>query len=60
MTVDVRKVGAGLALLVASSVILVASGEASATVPLALTAVAAVGLAAGSLLVGTAGEGRPV
>lgn len=60
MTTDVRKVAAGVALILLSSVILVASGDADATIPLYLTAAAAVGIAAGSLLVGTAGEGRPV
>lgn len=60
MTMDVRKVVAGIALLVLSSAILVASGDANVTLPLFLTAAAAVGLAAGSWLVGTAGGGRPV
>lgn len=55
---DVRQVVAGVVLLLVSSAILVASGEAGAAVPLYLTAAAAVGLVAGSLLVGTAREGR--
>lgn len=59
MAMDYRKVAAGVALLLVSSAILVASGDVNATLPVYLVAAAAIGIATGSWLVGTAAEGRP-
>lgn len=64
MATDKRKVYAGAALLVVSSVLILASGPfdigVSATVAGVVGAVASLGLAAGSLLLGTSEDGRAV
>jgi len=64
MATDKRKVYAGAALLVVSSVLILASGPFdigfSTTVAGVMAAVAALGLAAGALLLGTSEDGRPV
>lgn len=60
MDMDVKRVAVGVILLLVSSVVIMAAGNPGTAVPLGLTAVAALGLAAGSLLVGTSGSGRPV
>ena len=64
MATDKRKVYAGAALLVVSSVLILASGPfdigISTTVAGIFAAVASLGLAAGSLLLGTSEEGRAV
>jgi len=64
MATDKRKVYAGAALLVVSSVLILVSGPfdigLSSTIAGVLAAVAALGLAAGSLLLGTSEEGRAV
>jgi hypothetical protein len=58
---DTKKVALGVVLLAVSSVILMATGilrEQSLLIPAAL---ASLGMAAGSLLIGTSGsDGRPV
>ncbi|PSQ26589.1 hypothetical protein BRD03_09705 [Halobacteriales archaeon QS_9_68_17] len=58
---DTKKVALGVVLLAVSSVILIATGimrEQSLLIPAAL---ASLGMAAGSLLIGTSGgDGRPV
>ena len=60
-TMDTKKVALGVVLLAVSSVILLATGimrEQSLLIPAAL---ASLGMAAGSLLIGTSGsDGRPV
>lgn len=60
MASDQTKTIAGIALLVVSSVLLLAAGMINVTVPLVLAAVATTGLAIGSLLVGTTGDGPTV
>lgn len=56
---DTRKVLLGAALLVAGTVVLV-SGQFTTALPGVLGSLAALGLAAGALLVGTSHGGRPV
>jgi len=58
MTTNTRKLAAGGALLFVSSFVIIALGVAD--LPIVLGAVAALGLAAGALLVGTSEGGRPV
>jgi hypothetical protein len=60
MASDRTKIYAGIALLVVSTIALLAAAMVDLSMPLALAAVATTGLAIGSLLVGTSGEGRPV
>lgn len=64
MATDKRKVYAGAALLAVSSVLILASGPfdtgISTTVAGVVGAVAALGLAAGALLLGTSEDGRAV
>ena len=64
MATDKRKVRAGAALLVVSSVLILVSGPFDlgipATVAGIMASVAALGLAAGALLVGTSEDGRAV
>ena len=52
MATDVRKLGIGVALLVASTLLIIGTGVMTAPLPDPMAAVAAMGLAAGSLLVG--------
>lgn len=52
MATNVRKLGIGVALLVASALLIIGTGVMNAPVPDPMAAVAAIGLAAGSLLVG--------
>ncbi|WP_135664415.1 hypothetical protein [Halorhabdus rudnickae] len=59
MSTDSTKQLAGFALLLVSSVVILAGGMTD-LLPLVTGSVAALGLAAGALLVGTSGEGRPV
>lgn len=59
MTTDSLKERGGFALLVVSATIILAIGVTD-LVPVFVAGVAAIGLAAGTLLVGTAGEERPV
>ena len=60
MATDMRKVGVGVALLLVSSAIVIGTGQIDIGLPRALGSVAALGLAAGSLLVGTSEKARPV
>jgi len=64
MATDKRKVYAGAALLFVSSVLILMSGPfdigISTTVAGVMAGVAALGLAAGSLLLGTSEDGRAV
>lgn len=57
---DTTKVAVGALLLVVSSAILFGLGVAGGTLPVLIGAVAALGMAAGALLVGTSHERRPV
>ncbi|WP_202614424.1 hypothetical protein [Halostella litorea] len=57
---DTKKVALGAVLLVVSSVVLLATGALRDTSLLIPAAIASLGMAAGALLVGTAGDGRPV
>ncbi|WP_336362819.1 hypothetical protein [Halalkalicoccus salilacus] len=59
MASDQTKLIAGAALLVLSTILLMAAGL-SGLVPLVLAGVATAGLALGSLLIGTTGKGRAV
>ena len=59
MTTDSTKQLAGFALLIVSSVGILAGGLTD-VLPVVAGGAAALGLAAGALLVGTADEGRPV
>lgn len=60
MATDTRKVIAGAVLLVLSSVLILGSGQVEIGLPRILASVAALGLAAGALLVGTSENARPV
>lgn len=60
MASDQTKTIAGVGLLVVSGALLLVTGMINLSVPLVLAAVATTGLALGSLLVGTTGEGRAV
>lgn len=60
MPTDKRKVMLGAVLLVVSSALILAAGQLGAGVPMLAAALAALGLAAGALLVGTSEDGRPV
>ncbi|MHB9288362.1 hypothetical protein ACKVMT_15135 [Halobacteriales archaeon Cl-PHB] len=58
---DMRKVLFGAVLLVAGTAIIFGlSGSGAAGLPVALGSLAALGLAAGALLLGTSEPGRPV
>jgi len=59
MATNARKLGFGVLLLAVSAVMILGTGLMNAPLPDPLAAVAALGLAAGSLLVGTSGEGAP-
>ncbi|MDL5361870.1 hypothetical protein [Halalkalicoccus sp. NIPERK01] len=60
MASDQTKTVAGALLIVVSGALLFATGMINLSVPIALAALATTGLAIGSLLIGTTGEGRPV
>lgn len=53
-------VGIGVVVLLLSTVALLATGLATAPVPSATAALAVLGMAVGSILVGTAVDGSPV
>lgn len=59
MASDKVKLIAGAALIVVSTIVLMAAGLFF-SLPLVLAAIATTGLAVGSLLIGTTGEGRSV
>ncbi|MFC7027509.1 hypothetical protein ACFQJ5_07780 [Halomicroarcula sp. GCM10025324] len=60
MATDKRKVILGGVLLAVSTALILGTGPLGVSVPLVGAAIAALGLAAGALLVGTSEEGRPV
>lgn len=60
MVTNTTKVGLGALLLLVSSVLILATGTFGSAVPVVSASVAALGLAAGALLVGTAEDGQPV
>jgi len=60
MATDTRKVALGALLLVVSSALILGTGQVSLNVPVYAAALAALGLAAGALLVGTSEDGRAV
>jgi len=60
MATDTRKVILGAVLLAISTVLILGSGAIDIGIPAAAGALAALGLAAGALLVGTSEDGRPV
>lgn len=57
---DTQKVALGTLLLVASTAALFALTPQNSTLPVAVGAIASLALAAGALLVGVSGDGRPV
>jgi hypothetical protein len=57
---DTQKVGLGALLLVASTAALLALTPQNSILPAAVGAIASLTLAAGALLVGVSGDGRPV
>jgi hypothetical protein len=59
MAVDTKKIVGGAALLLVSSVILLGAGMSNG-IPVVLIVLAAFGMAAGALLLGTSEGGRPV
>jgi heme/copper-type cytochrome/quinol oxidase subunit 3 len=60
MATDTRKVVLGTLLLVASSAIILATGQLGSGLPGWAAALAALGMAAGALFVGTSEDARPV
>lgn len=60
MATDTRKVILGAVLLAISTVLILGTGAIDIGIPAAAGALAALGLAAGALLVGTSEDGRPV
>lgn len=60
MATDTTKVGLGVVLLLISSVLILGTGVQGVNLPLIGASVAALGMAAGALLVGTSEDGRPV
>jgi len=60
MATDVRKLGLGAAVLLASSIAILVTGVMDAPVPDLLAGLAALGLAAGALLVGTSEDDAAV
>lgn len=60
MVTDRQQTIAGIVVFVVSAALLFVAGTIDLAAPLVLAAVATSGLAIGSLLIGTTGEGRPV
>ena len=60
MATDTRKVVLGPLLLVASSAIILGTGQLGSGVPAWAASLAALGMAAGALFVGTSEDARPV
>jgi hypothetical protein len=54
------KIGLGVVLLLVSTVLILGTGIQNVSLPTVAGSLAALGLAAGALLVGTAGDGQPV
>jgi hypothetical protein len=59
MAADTKKIAGGAGLLLVSSVILLGTGVSN-SIPAVLVALAAIGMAAGALLLGTSEGDRPV
>ncbi|GAA0661947.1 hypothetical protein ACFQDG_03930 [Natronoarchaeum mannanilyticum] len=57
---DTTKIGLGALLLVVSSVLLLAIGTRGSGIPMLLGGIAALGMAAGSLLIGVTNDGPTV
>ena len=57
---DTTKIGLGALLLVVSTVLLLAIGANGTGIPVLLGGIAALGMAAGSLLIGTTNDGPTV
>jgi hypothetical protein len=62
MATNIRNVGLGILLLAASGAVLMGAGvtQPHSNFPLAAAGLASLGMAVGSLLVGTSESGRPV
>ncbi|MDS0222614.1 hypothetical protein NDI54_14810 [Haloarcula sp. S1AR25-5A] len=60
MATDTRKVILGAVLLAVSTVLILGTGAIDIGIPAAAGALAALGMAAGALLIGTSEGGRPV
>ena len=60
MATDTRKVAIGAVLLVASSALILATGTQGSGIPPVGVSIAALGLAAGSLYLGTSEDGQAV
>lgn len=60
MGTNTTKIGVGVVLLLISSALILGTGLQEVPLPAVVGSVAALGLAAGSLLVGTSEGGRPV
>lgn len=60
MATDTRKVGIGILLLVASTATILGTNQFGSGLHPVLGSIAALGLAAGALLVGTSEDARPV
>jgi hypothetical protein len=60
MVPNTAKIGLGALLLLVSSGLILATGTLGSALPVVSASIAALGLAAGALLVGTAEDGQPV
>ena len=60
MATNTTKIGLGVVLLLISSVLILGAGVQGLNLPIIGASIAALGLAAGALLVGTSEGGRPV
>ncbi|MES3517452.1 MAG: hypothetical protein PPP58_07295 [Natronomonas sp.] len=60
MSTDTRRLGLGIVALIISSVVILAAAFIDTPIPPAVSALAALGLAAGSLLVGLSEKGAGV
>jgi hypothetical protein len=60
MATNTTKIGIGVVLLLISSALILGTGVQGLNLPVIGASLAALGLAAGALLVGTSEDGRPV
>ncbi len=60
MASDQKMVVTGVSIILASAVVLIATGSLTLDIPFVLAAIGTLGLAAGSLLVGVSERGRAV
>jgi hypothetical protein len=60
MATNATKIGLGVVLLLISSALILGTGVQGLNLPVVGASIAALGLAAGALLVGTSEDGRPV